>query len=376
MYKHYKIAITGGPCAGKTTAMERIVREFTEKGFKVFVVSETATELITSGLKPFGDNPIDIIKFQRYVLEQQLCKEKIFEDAANNCQQDTIILCDRGLMDNRAYITDEQFKELLKEKELNEMELMASYDMVIHLVTAADGAIEAYTTANNSARTETPEQAVIADRKTLNSWIGHKNIEIIGNDSSFAEKINNVIKAIYRFLGRPYPIQKQYKYLIDNVDLDKLHDRHLVKLEIEQFFVEGDDNENVMIRKTTKDGDSSYNRTVKKDTDVVSERITTSRVISKREYNDLLSNNVDTPIRKCRYCFTYNNQYYRLDVFEEPKGLVILETELTNENKEIVIPDFLTVKKDITEDINYRNSNLYRKINGRRKNSSLVKKVK
>ena len=61
-------------------------------------------------------------------------------------------------------------------------------------------------------------------------------------------------------------------------------------------------------------------------------------------------------------------------MFENPAGLVILETELTNKSKEVVIPDFLSIKKDITEDKDYRNVNLYKKVNGRRKNSSLVKK--
>lgn len=376
MYKHSKIAITGGPCAGKTTAMEKIVQEFTERGYKVFVVNETATDLITGGIKPFGDKPLDIVEFQRCVLEQQIAKEKLYERIANSYQQDTIILCDRGILDNRAYITDEQFQVLLKEKELNEMEIMSSYDMVIHLVTAADGAVDAYTTANNSARTETAEQAIIADRKTLNSWIGHKRIEIIGNETSFDEKIHNVIKTIYEFLGRPYPIQKQQKFLVDKINLEGLKNRHLVKLELEQFFTDENANENVMVRKTTKNGESTYSRTVKRDTDIASERITTSRRITKREYNELASCSADIPIRKCRYCFTYNNQYYKLDVFENPVGLVILETELTNKSKEVVIPDFLSIKKDITEDVEYRNVNLFKKVNGRRKNSSLVKKVK
>ena len=115
MYKHMKIAVTGGPCAGKTTALQEIVEEFTEKGYKVFVISETATDLITSGAKPFGDNPIEILEFQRLVLEVQLYKERLFERIAESTQQDTIILCDRGVMDNRAYITNKQFKQLLQE---------------------------------------------------------------------------------------------------------------------------------------------------------------------------------------------------------------------------------------------------------------------
>ena len=106
--------------------------------------------------------------------------------------QDTIILCDRGVFDNRAYVSDREFKELLKERNLNEMELSSSYDMVIHLVTAAKGAKEHYTTANNSARTETVEEALKMDKKTLEAWVGHKRIEIIGNEGSFDDKIHNV----------------------------------------------------------------------------------------------------------------------------------------------------------------------------------------
>ncbi len=372
MYKHMKIAVTGGPCAGKTTAMQEIVEEFTEKGYKVFVVSETATELITGGAKPFGDNPIEILEFQRYVLEMQLNKERLFEKIAENTQQDTIILCDRGVMDNRAYITNQQFKQLLQEFGLNEMELMSSYDLVLHLVTAADGAEKFYTTENNNARTETPEQARALDKKTLNSWIGHEHLCIIDNKGTFKDKIHNTKKAIYEALGEPYPIQTQFKYLVEAVDLQKLAECLPVKLDLEQFFTNGNDEENTMVRKTTKDGDSTYSSTTKRETANPSERITTSRRITNRDYNELLEQTEDKPIIKYRYCFSYNKQYYKLDLFEEPKGLMILETGLTNENDIVDVPDFIKISRDITNDLDYRNSSIYRKINGRQQSNPLV----
>lgn len=375
MYTHKKIAITGGPCAGKTTAMQKIVEEFTERGYKVFVVSETATDLITSGAKPFGLNPIELVEFQRYVLNFQLAKEKLFETIANNTEQDTIILCDRGVMDNRAYINNQTFRELLKEQDLNEMELMSSYDLVIHLVTAADGAEENYTLANNSARTETAEEARIIDKKTLNSWTGHDKLEIITNDNkTFDDKIHDVIKVIYKELGIPHPIQKQHKFLVESIDIDKLSECLPVKLEIEQFFTDETPTENTMVRKTSKDGDSTYSSTIKRDTKKASERITTSRRITDKDYYELKKQTDDTPIIKNRYCFTYNKQYYRLDFFNQPEGLIILETGLTNLNQEIIIPEFIKVKKEITEDMSYRNVSIYKKINGRRKNSPLVVK--
>ena len=42
-----KIVITGGPCAGKSTAMSWVQNAFTEMGYTVLFVPETATELIT-----------------------------------------------------------------------------------------------------------------------------------------------------------------------------------------------------------------------------------------------------------------------------------------------------------------------------------------
>jgi len=374
MFKRKKIAITGGPCAGKTTAMQKIVQEFTEKGYKVFVVCETATELISGGAKPFGDNPIDMEEFQNYVLDLQLAKEKIFEKIALGYKQNTIILCDRGIMDNRAYISGSAFKKLLKRRHLNEMELMDSYDLVLHLVTAADGAVQFYTCANNSARTETVEEARLMDKKTLDSWIGHKQLKIIGNESSFDDKIHNVIREIYDVLGEPFPIQKQFKFLVDKIDLKGLKNRKLVKLELEQFFVDGNDEVNEMVRKTTKDGDSTYSYTIKKNTSVNHERITTSRKITDKEYDYYFDKLDDVPIRKCRYCFTYNKQYYRLDVFEKPNNLVILETELTNMSKQVLIPEFITVKKDITDNLDYRNVNLYKKINNSKDDCLVITK--
>ena len=43
---------------------------------------------------------------------------------------------------------------------------------------------------------------------------------------TFDDKIHNVIKTIYQELGEPYPIQKQYKFLVDSIDLDKLKDNY------------------------------------------------------------------------------------------------------------------------------------------------------
>ena len=100
-----KIVITGGPCAGKTTAMSWIQNSFTRRGYVVLFVPETATELISGGVAPWtcGTN----FDYQVCQCALQMEKERIFKKAARTMPQEKIlIVCDRGMFDNKAYMTD------------------------------------------------------------------------------------------------------------------------------------------------------------------------------------------------------------------------------------------------------------------------------
>ena len=68
-----RIVLTGGPAAGKTTLVSRILKEFkSEDGWKVLTIPETATELISGfGFGPFP-NCMSMEDFQYYVIEDQL----------------------------------------------------------------------------------------------------------------------------------------------------------------------------------------------------------------------------------------------------------------------------------------------------------------
>lgn len=95
-------------------------------------------------------------------MKLQIEKEKVFEAAARTMDSDKIlIVCDRGALDNKAYMTEAEFATVIQHIGANEVELRDNYDAVFHLVTAAKGAEEFYTTANNTARTETVEQAAV-----------------------------------------------------------------------------------------------------------------------------------------------------------------------------------------------------------------------
>ena len=108
----YRIVITGGPCAGKSSALEHIRQELSPLGWTVLVMSETATELISSGIAPWTcKTPTE---YQSYQIRLQTEKERIFLSAAENMDAEKVlIVCDRGLMDNLAYMGYEDFESIL-----------------------------------------------------------------------------------------------------------------------------------------------------------------------------------------------------------------------------------------------------------------------
>ncbi len=106
----------------------------------------------------------------------------------------------------------------------NEVELRDNYDAVFHLVTAAKGAEEFYTTANNSARTETVEEAAALDDKLISAWTGHTHLRVIDNTSSFEDQMKKLVAEIAPFLGEPEPYEIERKYLIEYSDIKWLKD--------------------------------------------------------------------------------------------------------------------------------------------------------
>lgn len=352
-----KIVLTGGPCAGKTTAMQTIVEEFEEKGFNVIVVPEAATLLINMGIRPFGRNALSNIDFQKKIFDISLKLEKMAEDTAKNSTKDSIILYDRGLVDSKAYMEERDWRKLISYYNFKDASLLNKYDLVIHLRTVAYDKEELYTLSNNKARTETLTEARLLDMNTLHSWIGHPNLKILGNEVSFEEKVDSVIKEIYNVVGKPFPVQRQLKYLVSSVnDEEMFKSTNGTTLHIEQYIMQGDGKE-LIFRKTRRNHDESYKIILKKDTEINCERITTQRPITKDEYYANYPSDME-PISKTRYCFEYRNTYYKLDMFDD--GNKIIEIEETNKSKETEIPPFITVIKNVSDYKEFRNSYIYK----------------
>jgi len=361
-----KIVLTGGPCAGKTTALAKIEQDLTEKGYKVFVVAEAATELIKSGISPTDKNGIGLYEFQKIILLYQLQKEKFYEEVVNKFPYEKkVIIYDRGLLDNKAYVTKKEFGEILEygSKELGykltESDIINRYDMVIHLVTSAEGDAKYYTLENNAARSESVEEARRLDKKTMECWAMHDNLQIIDNCNEFSEKIDNVLKTIHNFLGNPIPVKKEKKFLLkDIISLDSLNKFNYVATEIEQYYIDTGANDKYerRLRKTTyKDGINYYYCIQGKEKYGI-KRIMLERKISEKEFENILENSkIVSELGKKRYTFVYNKQYFKLDIFD---NLSILEVSCMEGNNKIKFPDGINVIKEVTDDIDYQNINL------------------
>lgn len=354
-----KIVITGGPCAGKTTAMSWIQNAFTQMGYTVLFVPETATELITGGVAPWtcGTNA----EYQKCQLKLQIEKEKIFEQAARTMKADNIlIVCDRGALDNKAYMNEIEFAEAIQFIGTNEVELRDNYDAVFHLVTAAKGAEEFYTTANNAARTETVEQAAALDDKLISAWTGHPHLRVIDNSTSFEDKLKRLISEISAFLGEPVPYEIERKYLIEYPDIKWLESNpSCQRIEIIQTYLNSPSGEEVRIRQRGFGGNYIYFQTTKRKVSDV-KRVEIERRLSQTEYLKLMmeADTTKRQIRKTRYCLTYENQYFEIDVYPFWNDKAIAEIELSDEPAPVVFPKQIKVIKEVTGDDSYKNASL------------------
>ena len=195
-----KIVITGGPCAGKTEAMNLIKDTFSKRGYVVLFVPETATELITGGVCPWttGTN----LDYQICQCKLQAFKENIFHEAISTMPQDKFLLvCDRGMFDNRAYMTQEEFEQVMEHLDMTEAQMNARYDAVFHLVTTAKGLEDFYSLENNVARYETAEQAAALDDRLIQAWSNHPNHFIIENYLDIHQKMDVLLHRIAEFLN-------------------------------------------------------------------------------------------------------------------------------------------------------------------------------
>ena len=352
-----RIVFTGGPCSGKTTFMSRALEIFGERGYRVIVDNESATDLISGGISPAT---IGMYEFQKYVISLQLAKEDLCYKAAQEIQGDKVLLfIDRGLRDDESYVGKEDFCKILEDFDIKYEDINDRYDMVIHLVTSAKGKEEAYGNSNNAARYENIEGARLMDDMALKAWESHPNRVIIGNETDFEVKMRKAIQAVFEYLGDEKPVEVFKKYLVefdDSVLENIKKEANYSTAHIIQNYLVSTSGIERRIRKRERNGSVLYYYS---EASIIStnERIKTDRILSERQYYDY-QNEIDkslNKIDKTRYSFIYENKFYKLDLFNFDETKAILSVQLPTNNEEVNLPSYIKVVKEVTDNNAYKN---------------------
>ena len=105
-------------------------------------------------------------------------EDSYLKKVADDPREEAVVIFDRGVMDNLAYMS-QQSRQYFRQNCGYDLDVMRDtrYDMVIHMVTAADGAAKYYTLENNRARPESPERAIEVDKLIREQWKGHHNMK-------------------------------------------------------------------------------------------------------------------------------------------------------------------------------------------------------
>jgi len=360
----FKFILTGGPCGGKTTAIARLSSFLRERGFEVIACAEVYTILASNGMSSgfYSTDGMDTV-IQNSVLDIQLSLEDSLERVLKARGKPAVLLCDRGPMDGKAYLSDEKWQQILDQRGVAEADLRDTrYNAVFHMVTAADGASSFYTLENNQARRETREQALDLDRRTQKCWLGHAHMYVLDNSSDFEHKLQRLVNIVSRLVGLPTNLSRRSaKYLLrqrpDTTLFPKDVEFHRFEVEKVYIVVQDDNGSGAysFIRKrTTVNKDGKKQGSIYQLTDVTKndeEEFETKRIISAKEYKaSYKSRDLSRYIvRQERISFLYKLQSFTIHIYNTPSpGLCILHAQVENNNKEepvVYLPDFLDIDR-------------------------------
>ncbi|GMT05364.1 hypothetical protein PENTCL1PPCAC_27538, partial [Pristionchus entomophagus] len=368
----YKVVLTGGPCGGKTTGQERLATFFENMGWKVYTVPETATVLLSGGVKFAELTPEQAYEFQKDLLLTLIRIEDVFFHQAELEQKKRVlIICDRGAMDPSAYIDQESWHKMLKEIGLEQFNMRENrYDQVVHLVTAADGAEKYYTQANNKSRSEGITQAMEMDKITRSAWLGHPYVDVIDNveTPTFEDKIRRLIEVISDRAGvevsdRLKLNSKKRKWLVLDYDEPEFPKFEEFEVKHDYLMAENKGVQQVRLRSRCQNNRTTYTLTTRTFAPT-NGMIETRMQLSMKDYTSYyrLKDKQRQTIHKLRRCFSYGVQYFNLDIYVDPlppaclgKRLMILETYTTKPvgDAEPSLPPWLKVEKEITGDSDF-----------------------
>ncbi len=190
------IVLAGGACAGKSTVLDVLPKEFPKE---IIVVPELATRFIETRFNLLGRHPATRLAEWQTALQTSIAlHQPLIEDEYKLIAEETgaqIIIFDRGLLCGGAY-TPGGLKEFCRKYNIDLAQALARYSCVLHLESCATGAPEFYGVHNNNARRETLEEAVDLEKRTRLVWADHPNLIFLPCELGIKGKINRACEIV------------------------------------------------------------------------------------------------------------------------------------------------------------------------------------
>ena len=360
--KIVKVVLTGGPGGGKTSVLNAIKNlAITEEGYKNIIklgdkkiklvtISETATELISSGITPTEAERI--YDFQDILFEIQKSKEESsIKSLRFGYDADVILfLYDRGLLDGMAYLDKKgEFEDIMASKDVKELDILDKYDLVVDLLSTATCAPEKYGFESNEARFEDVEWAKSVDRKTSAAWVGHRNKKLFDSGVSLEEEVNNVIEYLKDYILNGSNIEKE-EYFIENspVSFSKYNDVNSRRINVVNTHIDfGIDNvvDTILVKRTYRGYSTYFLQFVTKGSKKA--RIIKDERIDENTYKRLLTRyDIKNVEEKKELSFVEGKHLYKVSFYND---FTTLEVEKGLDNEEIIIPNDIKIIRKIRD---------------------------
>lgn len=191
------IVVTGSASSGKTSVLDRLSADLSRMGYRVFVLSETATELLKAGF----DCTTQTFLFQKTLFSLQHAREQIYRSYITAYPAErAVLLLDRALPDGAVYIDRTRFQEILSLFGFTCETLLRRYDAVIQLQPSAV-VTEYEKESNNAYRVETDARECFRQDEALRAlYAAHPRYRYVEARQDMEEKYRDVLRIVQGLL--------------------------------------------------------------------------------------------------------------------------------------------------------------------------------
>lgn len=343
-----RVLLTGGPGAGKSSALATLRDRISKRGFQAVVVPENATALLdnSGGYDPSWHGTPMHVKLQQTFLRFQMQHEDTYCSFAElRPGRPHLLLHDRGCLDGRLFCSDEQWTQVLEGVGVTEEELLKRYDLVIHMTSVAAGMENLYDYgpgSSNPARYHTPEQARHADVLAQEIYAKHPHVRVVPNFPEFSMKMEAVVQCVTEAVqvdGLAGPRERSVLRSTSGDVFGKAWPVEFEVYDIQVTFLDADFTESVRCRQlaprcpsaqaaTGKEGAASLTEPpqvlyeFRQEVLLDGRRVNTRRVLTAESYALLQQSRTGScvDLKKRAVCFTWQGLYFEVCTYMGARG--------------------------------------------------------